>query len=108
MSNFFLMIRRPPRSTLYPYTTLLRSVQNNSKNVSEEKTMKVRAVMERLGYRPNELARGLKAQRSATIGKNVSEFPEPLTANAQHAVQEITRANGYVVNLASSRGYATV
>src|SRR5436189_2348280 len=28
---FFLMIRRPPRSTLFPYTTLFRSV---SKNVS--------------------------------------------------------------------------
>src|SRR2546422_11303622 len=24
---FFLMIRRPPRSTLYPYTTLFRSLQ---------------------------------------------------------------------------------
>src|SRR3712207_7215276 len=26
-SFFFLMIRRPPRSTLFPYTTLFRSVQ---------------------------------------------------------------------------------
>src|SRR2546430_12612746 len=26
MSSFFLMIRRPPRSTLFPYTTLFRSV----------------------------------------------------------------------------------
>src|SRR3989441_3868609 len=26
MSFFFLMIRRPPRSTLFPYTTLFRSV----------------------------------------------------------------------------------
>src|SRR2546425_11198529 len=25
---FFLMIRRPPRSTLFPYTTLFRSLQN--------------------------------------------------------------------------------
>src|SRR2546427_4969802 len=25
---FFLMIRRPPRSTLFPYTTLFRSVPN--------------------------------------------------------------------------------
>src|SRR2546422_8564227 len=24
---FFLMIRRPPRSTLFPYTTLFRSIQ---------------------------------------------------------------------------------
>src|SRR3712207_5890121 len=26
---FFLMIRRPPRSTLFPYTTLFRSDQEN-------------------------------------------------------------------------------
>src|SRR3712207_8369344 len=26
MSFFFLMIRRPPRSTLFPYTTLFRSM----------------------------------------------------------------------------------
>src|SRR5260370_1372458 len=26
-SFFFLMIRRPPRSTLFPYTTLFRSLQ---------------------------------------------------------------------------------
>src|SRR5256885_9480451 len=25
---FFLMIRRPPRSTLFPYTTLFRSIKN--------------------------------------------------------------------------------
>src|SRR5256885_10034194 len=27
LSFFFLMIRRPPRSTLFPYTTLFRSVR---------------------------------------------------------------------------------
>src|SRR5438034_5987033 len=27
MSIFFLMLRRPPRSTLFPYTTLFRSVR---------------------------------------------------------------------------------
>src|ERR1043166_2862676 len=27
MPSFFLMIRRPPRSTLFPYTTLFRSVE---------------------------------------------------------------------------------
>src|ERR1044071_10382194 len=29
---FFLMIRRPPRSTLFPYTTLFRSVQHGRDN----------------------------------------------------------------------------
>src|SRR5256884_5773065 len=31
---FFLMIRRPPRSTLFPYTTLFRSPQARKKRVS--------------------------------------------------------------------------
>src|SRR3989338_8017440 len=29
MPSFFLMIRRPPRSTLFPYTTLFRSMANS-------------------------------------------------------------------------------
>src|SRR2546422_7871964 len=29
---FFLMIRRPPRSTLFPYTTLFRSVMSYTAN----------------------------------------------------------------------------
>src|SRR5258707_107139 len=29
---FFLMIRRPPRSTLFPYTTLFRSKRSSSDN----------------------------------------------------------------------------
>src|SRR5258708_27747757 len=31
---FFLMIRRPPRSTLFPYTTLFRSPAGNSRRSS--------------------------------------------------------------------------
>src|SRR2546430_13493760 len=30
LSFFFLMIRRPPRSTLFPYTTLFRSPRRNA------------------------------------------------------------------------------
>src|SRR6266576_5964615 len=33
---FFLMIRRPPRSTLFPYTTLFRSHGVGGSNVDEE------------------------------------------------------------------------
>src|SRR2546429_5988314 len=34
LSFFFLMIRRPPRSTLFPYTTLFRSPLDWSTNVA--------------------------------------------------------------------------
>src|SRR2546430_5934632 len=35
MSFFFLMIRRPPRSTLFPYTTLFRSGRVTSRVYSD-------------------------------------------------------------------------
>src|SRR6266850_6988657 len=35
---FFLMIRRPPRSTLFPYTTLFRSAQASVTNALLEHT----------------------------------------------------------------------
>jgi LacI family transcriptional regulator len=79
-------------------------VLNGSKDVSKEKATRVLAVMARLSYRPNELARGLKAQRSAAIGMIVPNLSDPFTANAVHAVQEVARANGYVVILTSSGG----
>src|SRR3712207_7323912 len=34
---FFLMIRRPPRSTLFPYTTLFRSEKKNRMRVPGER-----------------------------------------------------------------------
>src|SRR3712207_7276637 len=33
---FFLMIRRPPRSTLFPYTTLFRSMNTDNMAISGE------------------------------------------------------------------------
>src|SRR5947199_2488032 len=35
MIFFFLMIRRPPRSTLFPYTTLFRSTSVTADHVSD-------------------------------------------------------------------------
>src|ERR1051325_720557 len=36
LANLFLMIRRPPRSTLFPYTTLFRSDLEQALVVAEE------------------------------------------------------------------------
>src|SRR5499427_10728424 len=38
---FFLMIRRPPRSTLFPYTTLFRSSALNPRSVALLQSLKV-------------------------------------------------------------------
>ena len=53
-------------------------VLNNTGNVSEKKVARIQAVMTRLGYRPNELARGLKSRKSSAIGMIVANLANPL------------------------------
>jgi LacI family transcriptional regulator len=77
---------------------------NDSPELRPETGARVREAMARLGYQPNELARGLKAKRSAAIAMIVPNLADPFTATAVQAVQEVARENGYAVILASSGG----
>ncbi|WP_161571150.1 LacI family DNA-binding transcriptional regulator [Granulicella sibirica] len=77
-------------------------VLNREVSVSSSTLEKVQRAMAHLGYRPNELARGLKARKSATIGMVVKNLADPFAFNAVKAVQEVARVNGYIVILASS------
>src|SRR5690349_24188110 len=50
MHFFFLMIRRPPRSTLFPYTTLFRSWPDTLRNAWDAiRTHKLRSTLTSLG-----------------------------------------------------------
>src|SRR5438477_11946431 len=53
---FFLMIRRPPRSTLFPYTTLFRSDVDADRNVPQNfvEVQLVHIWMQVLGVRSEE------------------------------------------------------
>src|SRR3712207_7875938 len=60
ISFFFLMIRRPPRSTLFPYTTLFRSSLNRDRDELARKSEalsaeEMRRQLERLTREQNEL-----------------------------------------------------
>src|SRR2546429_6717349 len=60
------MIRRPPRSTLFPYTTLFRSLEVNARNIIEERHIK-------LGLEDNsrvEVLSGLAEGDRVIIGKD--------------------------------------
>src|SRR3712207_7138649 len=48
---FFLMIRRPPRSTLFPYTTLFRSLAEGKQRIAHQNGDERRTVARR---RPHE------------------------------------------------------
>jgi len=83
-------------------------VLNESANVRQEKVTKVRAVMARLRYRPNELARSLMTRKSSAIGMIVANLSNPFVTKVIKEVQEVARTKGYVVVVTSSGGRADV
>src|SRR2546427_9165466 len=73
---FFLMIRRPPRSTLFPYTTLFRSEANGRFSFPARRTLQIaQALYERhkvLTY-PRTDSRHLPEDYISTVTKTRSE-----------------------------------
>ena len=82
VGDFFLMIRRPPGSTLFPYTTLFRSAEGTAVVVSQEFDGKE--------------AQSITAEETADLlrgAKQVIVVPGygMAVAQAQHIVHEITK-----------------
>src|SRR5260221_7531331 len=93
---FFLMIRRPPRSTLFPYTTLFRSGLSRSFQITN--IFKQSSVLDNLVLAVQAHAGDRKSTRlnsSHTVisyavfclkkknGKNTSSLPKALTRTIQ-------------------------
>lgn len=79
-------------------------VLNDEAGIATATAKRVRAVMTRMSYRPNELARGLKGKKSAAIGMVVPNLADPFCASAVQSVQEVARSKGHVVIITSSGG----
>src|SRR3712207_9521020 len=65
---FFLMIRRPPRSTLFPYTTLFRSAERHSWRLNAQRVLDfhdrlVDGADDAQAARPAPRPRALRARR---------------------------------------------
>src|SRR2546426_9513397 len=76
-SFFFLMIRRPPRSTLFPYTTLFRS-----------------RVAGRIRYHPLELADGLVLQVEPRGADRQVGMQEEAARVGREGCAEVLRRDG--------------
>ncbi|MDR7550972.1 MAG: LacI family DNA-binding transcriptional regulator [Armatimonadota bacterium] len=71
-------------------------------DVSAQTRSRVRAVADRLDYRPNRLARGLRERRTATIGVLVADVANPFFAEVAEGIERTAAENGYSIILASS------
>ncbi len=59
-----------------------------------------------LGYRPNALARGLRSQRSMSVGFAVADIANPIFADIVKGAERELRAAGYSLLLTNSEGDA--
>ena len=83
-------------------TMTVSRVLNGSANVTEETAERVYRAIEKLGYRPNEMARALRSLKSRTIGLIVPYLYDPFFATCAHAVNTVAREHGYSVILTTS------
>jgi transcriptional regulator with XRE-family HTH domain len=77
-------------------------VVNDEPLVNEATAARVADAVKRLGYRPNELARSLKGQRSHTIGLVIDDVSNPFMAICAQAIEAVAREHGHALVLCDS------
>src|SRR2546429_5312201 len=87
------MIRRPPRSTLFPYTTLFRSPEFREPRLSKnlELVERLRQVGARHGRTPGEVAIAWTLRHPAVTGAIVGARSEEHTSELQSRLHLVCR-----------------
>lgn len=83
-------------------TMTVSRVLNGSANVSDETAERVRNAIHKLNYRPNEMARALRAMKSKSIGVIVPYLYDPFFSTCAHAINTVAKEHGYLVVLTTS------
>jgi LacI family transcriptional regulator len=77
-------------------------VLNGTAVVKEETKAKVLAAIEKLGYRPNAVARGLASKRTKTIGVILPDVSDLLLAEILRGIEDIATMYNYHIILTNS------
>lgn len=77
-------------------------VVNEKGDVSTLTRQRVLAAIERLGYRPSSIARGLATRRTGTLGLVVPDVANPFFAEVARGVEQVAYAEGYNVFLCNT------
>jgi LacI family fructose operon transcriptional repressor len=83
-------------------TATVSRVLSNGLHVRPEVRERVMATAERLGYRPNLVARSLRSQQSSTIGLIVSDISNPFFTAISRAVEDTAYGQGFSVLLCNT------
>ncbi|GHE21424.1 LacI family DNA-binding transcriptional regulator [Halomonas urumqiensis] len=98
-----MSIHSPQRATILEVareagaskTSVSRYFGGERERLSRELQGRIESAAQRLGYRPNQMARGLKGGRSRLIGMLVADIRNPFSVAVMHGVEQACRERGY-------------
>jgi LacI family transcriptional regulator len=77
-------------------------VVNNNPNVKPQTRKKVHEAIERLGYRPNAVARGLASKKTTTVGVVIPDISGAIFAEVARGIEDIANMYHYNIILCNS------
>lgn len=83
-------------------TMTVSRVLSGSGGVTADTARRVQTAVEQLRYRPNELARAFRGQRTNSIGLIIPYLYDSFFANCAHAVTTVAKEHGYSVIITTS------
>lgn len=76
-------------------TTISRYLGGDYKSISESTLKRIKETVAELRYRPNRMARGLKQDRSYSIGMIFADISNPYSTSVLRGVEDVCTRHGY-------------
>ena len=93
------------RETGYHVSTISRALDPRTRSALSDEVVKVvRETAERMDYRPNRLAAGLRTRRTKTVGVVIPDISNPLFPPIVRGVEKVLEPSGYVSIIANTDG----
>ncbi|WP_040532827.1 LacI family DNA-binding transcriptional regulator [Leeuwenhoekiella blandensis] len=80
----------------YSTSTISRALKDHH-SIGKKTAEKIKAEAEKMGYRPNTLAAGLRNNRSKTIGVLISRINRPFMSSLISGIEDQAKKQGYTV-----------